>query len=228
MNRFFSRGATAGMVLAVVTFFFSCAPVNRYTVDMGYRPPEGSAPATVGAGSIPITIAGFTDARDTDEAMRIGTVVSPDGKTIPVLPKHLSPVDAVTDGIRKCLSAEGHSLSPETPAWDLRGDSIDKLWGAALLIGGSIDRLEVVCHKNNLKKTYRTEVKLTVVFADIKGARILRTMEAAATSSLVDIRFSEEILERQISEALSKAIRQVCGDGKTIRQVLEQMTKGRG
>ncbi|MBA7565301.1 hypothetical protein ES708_06977 [subsurface metagenome] len=52
-------------------------------------------------------------------------------------------------------------------------------------------------------------------------------MEAAATSSLVHVSFSEEILGQQISKTLSKAIEQVCGDGKTIPQILEQMARER-
>jgi len=227
MKRFFSLAVAAGMAVSVLTLFFSCAPVNLYTINMGYLPSEGSASGTGRAGSTPITVAGFTDARKVEDTMVIGAVVLSDGKTIPVLPKQVRPVDTVTDGIRKCLSAEGYSLSPENPAWNLQSNSIEKRWGT-ILIGGSIDRLEVVCHKDGIKKTYRTDVKLTIVFADVKSARILRTIEAAATSSLVHVSFSEEILGQQISKTLSKAIRQVCGDGKTIPQILEQMERERG
>jgi len=191
---------------------------------MGYLPSEGFAAATGRAGDTPITVAGFIDARKVEDTMVIGTVVLSDGKTIPILPKQLRPVETVTGGVRKCLSAEGYTLSTESPSWNLKSDSIDKGWGT-LLIGGSIERLEIVCHKGGIKKTYRTEVKLTIIFADVKNAKILRTMEAAATSSLAHVSFSEEILGQQISEALSKAIRQVCSDGKTIPQILEQMAK---
>ncbi len=227
MKRFFSPAVAAGMALLVLTLFFSCAPINLYTVNMGYLPSETSASGTGSAGTTRITVAGFTDARKVEDTMVIGTVVFSDGKTVPVLPKQVRPVDTVTDGIRKCLSAEGYSLSPENPAWNLQSDSIEKRWGT-VLIGGSIDRLEVVCNKDGIKKTYRTDVKLTIVFADVRGARIVRTMEAAATSSLVHVSFSEEILGEQISKTLSKAIRQVCGDGKTIPQILEQMAKKQG
>lgn len=225
MKRFFSLVTMAGAALSVLTLLFSCAPVTLYTINMDYLPPETSAPASGRAGNIPITVAAFIDTRAIDDTMRIGTVELSDGKTIPVLPKQLRPADTVTNGVRKCLSEEGYSLSPQRPAWDLKAGSIDQGLGPVLLIGGSIDRLEVVCLKGGIKKTYRTDVKLTIVFADAKGARILRTTEAAATSSLVHVTFSEEILGEQISTALSKAIRQVCSDGKTIPQVLEQMAQ---
>jgi len=220
MNRFFSRAVTA---LAVSMLLFSCAPVNLYTVTMQYLPPETAAPAAAKAASIPVTVAAFNDAREIDDTIRIGTVVLSDGKEVPILPKDRRPAETVTDAVRKCLSEEGYSPSPETPAWNLKIDSIDKLWGTAFLIGGTIDRLDVVCHKEGIKKTYRTDVKLTIVFADARGARILRTTEAAATSSLVHVSFSEEMLGQQISATLSKAIRQVCSDGKTIPEILERM-----
>lgn len=227
MKRFFSLVATAAAALSVLIFLFSCAPVTLYTVNMAYLPPETSVPATGRAGTIPITVASFIDTRAVDDTMRIGTVELSDGKTVPVIPKQLRPAETVTSGVRTCLSEEGYSLSPQRPAWDLKAGSIDRGLGPVLLIGGSIDRLEVVCLKGGIKKTYRTDVKLTIVFADVGNARILRTTEAAATSSLVHVTFSEEILGEQISTTLSKAIRQVCSDGKTIPQILEQMAQER-
>ena len=224
MKRFFSLVAVTGLALLIPALLFSCAPVNLYTINMRYTSPETPPTRTAGANSPPITIARFIDSRKVEDTLIIGTVVLPDGDTIPVLPKYSKPVDAVTDGIRKCLSAEGYSLSREIPAWNLESDSIEKSWGTAL-IGGSIDRLEVVCHKEGIKKTYRTDVKLTIVFADVHNARIVRTMEAAATSSLVHVRFSEEILEEQINKAFANAIEQICGNGKTMSEFLGHLAK---
>ena len=228
MNRFRLCAVAPGLVLLLTMLLFSCAPVNLYTISMKYLPQETPPSPTARSGNIPVTVAMFIDARAVADTIRIGTVTLPDGKAIPVTPKERRPADAVTDGVRQCLSEEGYSLSPESPAWNLRNDSIDKLWGTALLIGGSIDRLEIVCHKEGFKKTYRTDVKLTIVFADTRNARILRRTEAEASSSLAHVSFSEEMLGEQISKTLSKAIRQVCSDGKTIPQILEQMKRGGG
>jgi hypothetical protein len=223
----FPHAAAAGTALLVVLFVCSCAPVNLYTVNMGYLPPETAIPPTGEEENITITVAQFTDARDIDDTMRLGAVILSDGKKIPVLPKKRRPAETVTDSVKKCLSRKGYFISSESPAWDLQSKSIDKLWGTALLIGGTIDQLEVICHKDTVKKTYETNVKLSIVFADLYNAKILRSMEAAATSSLVHVTFSEEMLGEQISQTLSKAIRQVCGDGKTIPQIIEQMARER-
>lgn len=216
-----SLAVTVGMALTLLTVVFSCAPTNLYTITMSYLPSEASVPeARKGARSI--TVAGFTDARNIDDTMRLGTVIRSDGTSIPVLPKYRRAAEVVTDGIKMCISAQGYSLSPQSPSWDLKRDSIDAGWGN-LQIGGSIDRLEVVCRKDDIRKTYQTDVKLTVVFADVRNRRIIRTMEATATSSLTHIRFSEGLLGEQISTTLTQAIRQVCADGKTMGEMLEQV-----
>lgn len=228
MRPFFSRATRAGAALLIAMFACSCAPGNLYTIKMGYLPAETAIPMTGKEGNIAITVAQFTDVRDIDDTMRLGTVVLSDGKTIPILPKDRRPVETVTDSIKKCLSAQGYVLSPQNPAWNMQSESIDKLWGGEILIGGTIDRLDVICHKDGIKKTYQTDVHLTIVFADIPHARIVSTIEATATSSLVHVRFSEEMLGQQISETLSKAIRQVCEDGKTIPQLYDQIAREQG
>jgi len=118
---------------------------------MNYTPSEIAAAKADDMGNVQLTVARFIDSRNIKDKMIIGRVVSADGGTIPVLPKYLKPVDVVTFGIRDCLSAEGYSLSPEIPAWDLQSDSIEKRWGT-ILIGGTIDKLEVVCNKDGIRK----------------------------------------------------------------------------
>jgi len=216
-----SRVVTVGMALILFTVVFSCAPANLYTITMSYLPSETSVPE-IRKGDQSITVAGFIDGRHIDDTMLLGTVIHSNGTSIPVLPKYRRAAEVVTDGIKTCISAQGYSLSLQNPSWDLKRDSIDPGWGN-LLIGGSIDRLEVICRKDNIKKTYQTEVTLTIVFADVHGKRIIRTMEATATSSLTHIRFSEGLMGEQISETLTQAIRQVCADGKTIREMMEKV-----
>jgi len=228
MNRFRLCAVAPGLALLLTILLSSCAPVNLYTISMKYLPQDTPPSSSVRGGTIPVTVATFIDARDIADTIRIGTVTDSDGREIPVTPKERWPAEAVTSGVRQCLAEEGYSLSPESPAWDLRSDSIDKLWGTVLLIGGSIDRLEIVCHKEGFKKTYRTDVKLTMVFGDARKGTILRRTEAAAASSLEHVSFSEEMLGEQISKTLSKAIRQVCADGETIRRILEQLKREGG
>ncbi|MBW2630319.1 MAG: hypothetical protein JRC90_00910 [Deltaproteobacteria bacterium] len=217
MKRYFSL--ISGTGIAALILLTSCAPVNLYTIDMNYTPSETAAVRADDTGNVQLTVARFIDSRSIKDKMVIGRVVLPDGGTIPVLPKYLKPVDAVTAGIRECLSAAGYSLSPEIPVWDLRSDSIEKEWGA-VLIGGTIDKLEVVCHKDGIKKEYRADVKLTIVFADAHNARTFRKIEIETSPSLVHVRFSEKMLEEQINKALSDSIEQVFGNRETMQKII--------
>jgi hypothetical protein len=223
MKRYFSLTTRAGIAALILIFLFSCAPVNLYTINMRYTPSETAAARADGTGNVQFTVARFIDSRSIEDKMVIGRVVSPDGGTIPVLPKYLKPVDAVTAGIRECLSAAGYSLSTKIPAWDLRSDSIEKRWGT-VLIGGTIDKLEVVCHKDGIKKKYRANVKLTIVFADALNARIFHKMEIETSPSLVHVKFSEKILEEQINKALSDSIEQVFGNRETMQKILGELS----
>lgn len=211
----------AGMALILLTIVFSCAPVNLYTITMMYLPEEPPPPEAE-TRTHPVTVARFIDARNMDDTIRLGTVVRSDGSSVPVHPKYRRAVETVTDGIKACLSAQGYSLSLLTPSWDLNRDTIDTGWGN-LVIGGSIDRLAVICRTKGLKKTYETEVVLTCVFADVRNKRIIRTMETRATSSLTHVRFSEALLGEQISTTLSQAIRQVYGNEKEMKDILDRI-----
>ena len=222
MKRYFSLFTKTGITTLTLVLLFSCAPVNLYTINMHYRPSETAAAGADDNGNIQLTVARFIDARNIQDKMLIGRVVLPDGGTIPVLPKYSKPVDTVTAGIREYLSAAGHSLSPEIPIWDLSSDSIEKRWGP-ILIGGTIDKLEIVCHKDGVKKNYQADVKLTLVFADVRNARIFRKMEIETSPSLVHVRFSEKILEEQINKALSDSIEKVFGSRETMRNILGEM-----
>ena len=221
MKRYFSLITGAG--IAALILLSSCAPVSLYTINMRYTPPEATATRADDTKNIQFTVARFIDSRNIKDKMVIGRVVSSDGNTIPVLPKYLKPANAVTAGIRECLSAAGYSLSPEIPVWDLRSDSIEKNWGT-VLIGGTIDKLEVVCRKDGIKKNYRTDVKLAIVFANARNAHIFRKMEIETSPSLVHVRFSEKMLEEQINKALSDSIEQVFGNRETMRKILGEAT----
>jgi len=241
MKRYFSLITRAGIAALILIFLFSCAPVNLYTINMSYTPSETAAARVDGTENVQLTVTRFIDSRSIKDKMLIGRVVSPDGGTIPVLPKYLKPVDAVTAGIRECLSAAGYSLSPEIPVWNLRSDSIFKKMPpklrkdfkkalveyqrAMVLIGGTIDKLEIVCHKDGIKKKYRANVKLTIVFADALNARIFHKMEIETRPSLVHVRFSEKILEEQINKALSDSIEQVFGNRETMQKILGETAR---
>jgi len=220
MKQYFSLIAKAGFIPLLL--ILSCTSATLYTINMNYTPSETVSTGSDGMENIRFTVAEFIDSRNMEDRMMIGSVVSGDGAITPVTPKHLKPVDAVTSGVRKCLSAAGYSLSPEIPVWNPGNNSIGAQPGD-ILIGGTIDTLEVLCRKDVIKKHYQANVKLSIVFADVRTSRIFHKIETEASPSLVHIQFSEEILEEQINKALSASIEQVFGDKEKMRKIVKEI-----
>lgn len=210
--------------LCIVSSFFSCSSVSLYTLNVKYTPPESAVTKVDACKYSILTVAMFNDLRTVEDKALIGNVVFSDGSKIPILPKYLKPVDAVTFGIREYLSVAGYTVSSESPAWDLQDNTINKEWGT-VLVGGTIDRFEVTCYKEGIKKRYQTKVKLTVVFADVKKSRVFYTIKVETNPSLIHVRFSEEMLEKQINEALSDAIERVFGNKETMQEIREKIEK---
>ncbi|NQU03270.1 MAG: hypothetical protein HQ589_03890 [Syntrophaceae bacterium] len=218
-------GGSAGIIklvsfVFVAIFFMSCAPVTLYTIDLRYSQASTSVPRVTEKGDkFRVTVARFNDMRNVEDKLVIGSVVKPDGKKIPVLPKYTKPVDAILKGMQAYLEDSGYNVSSETPQWDLKKESIDKEWGD-VLIGGSIDDLEVVCLKGSLVKKYNTKVKFTVYFADVKGGKIFYKITVETKPSLEHVRFSEEMLAKQINGGLTEAIEKVF-EGREIYQKIQ-------
>jgi len=202
----------AGLALCLL-LLAGCSPA-LYSVDMKYVPSR-VMPRTEGTGEIiTVTVAAFEDRRKIDDKMIIGWVVKSDGERIPVLPKFVKPSVAVTSPLKDFLARAGYRISPESPVWDLKEESIRKEWGS-ILIGGSIDELEVICRDSLTVKKYSAKVKITVVFADAQKGKIFYTVTSGSDVSLEHVLFSEERLEEQINAALSDAIEKIF-EGKEI------------
>lgn len=207
-------------ILFVVLCIMSCAPVSLYTIDLRYSPATTSASqVTEKSKEFRVTVARFNDARNVEDKLVVGTVVNPDGKKIPVLPKYTKPVDVLLKGIQAYLENRGYDVSSETPEWDLTKESIDKRWGD-VLIGGTIDDLEVVCLKGTLVKKYSTKVKLTVFFADVKRQKMFYKIAVETKPSLEHVRFSEEVLAKQINGGLTEAIEKIF-EGRDIYEKIQ-------
>ncbi len=222
-------GDSAGIIklvslLFIALFFMSCAPVSLYTIDVRYSPAATSVPQVTEKGKkFMVTVARFNDVRNVEDKLVIGKVVKPDGKKIPVLPKYTKPVDAVLKGMQAYLEDIGYDVSSETPDWDLKKDSIDKKWGE-VLIGGTIDEFEVVCLKGTPVKKYNTKVKFTVYFADVKRQKIFYKIAVETKPSLEHVRFSEEMLAKQINGGLTEAIENIF-EGREIYEKIQSALK---
>jgi hypothetical protein len=224
MKRLHSRIVSGYQIWCVVfaaTLLVGCAP-GMYSVDMKYVPARSSPKAKGVTQPTALTVAAFQDVRKIKDNMMIGRVIKSNGKQIPVLPKFVTPSKAVTEPIKGFLRQAGYRVATASPVWDLQESSINQGWGP-ILVGGSIDDLDIVCQES-LTMKYTAKVKLTVYFADTLKGKIFHTVTTDSSASFEHVLFSEERLEKQINAALSDAIEKMF-EGRDIRDIINEGTK---
>ena len=200
-----------------------CAPTKLYNVNMRYVPTKTIEPALTDGRKYSLTVAAFIDRRKIDDTILIGRVIRPDGTPIPVLPRYVKPTDAVASALRDLLFQAGYAVSPDRPDWDLTEASILPAWGT-LLVGGTIDELDVTCVEQLTMKRYSAKARITLQFADVQNKRIFYRITSESSSSLDHIVFSEERLEDQINGVLSDALEKALAGPETGRRIREALT----
>jgi hypothetical protein len=206
----------------VATLLAGCTP-TLYSVDMKYVPTMTFPKAQEVTPPIVLTVAAFQDMRKVADNIVIGRVIKANGEEIRVLPRFVRPSQAVTNPIKDFFGRAGYRVAAESPAWDLQEASINKGWGP-ILVGGSIDDLDVVCRESLTVKKYMAKVKLTIYFADTLRGKIFHTLTTDSSASLDHVLFSEERLEQQINTALSGAIEKMF-EGRDITNIIQQGVK---
>ena len=157
-----------------------------------------------------------------DDTLLIGRVIRSDGTPIPILPQYVKAKDAVTAALRELLFKTGYKVSPDKPAWDLSENAIRSEWGT-LLIGGTIDELDVTCVESFTMKRYTAKARLSFSFADVQRKRIFYRVTSESSSSLTHAFLSEQRLENEINAVLSSALEKVIEDGETGRRIREAL-----
>ena len=213
-----------GFVIAVLAFvlIWGCAPA-LYSVDMKYVPTKPMPEPKGQEKKIKITVAAFEDLRKVSDTMLIGRVIKPDRQNIPVLPKFVRPPVAVASALKDVFRKAGYQVAADTPRWNLKEESIRKEW-SPILIGGSIDELEVICEDKVTIKKYRAMAKITVILANTQTSKIFYKVSAKSSVSLEHILFSEERLEEQINTALSDAIEKIFEGNEITAKILDTAT----
>jgi hypothetical protein len=186
-------------------------PTRTFPTVQGMTPP------------IALTVAAFQDMRKIADNIVIGRVIKPNGEQILVLPKFVNPSQAVTKPIKEFFQRVGYRVATESPAWDLQESSINKGWGP-ILVGGSIDDLEIVCRNSLTLTKYTAKVKLTLTFANTAKGKIFHTLTTDSSTSLEHVLFSEEKMEQQINAALSGAIEKLF-EGRDINAIIKEGAK---
>ena len=90
-----------------------------------------------------------------------------------------------------------------------------------MLIGGSIDEMEIQCRKGYLTNTYASNLKVTVFFADMASGKIMHRTQVESKYSREHLLFSENILAEQADIVLADAIEKLFED-KIVAQKLKE------
>jgi hypothetical protein len=122
------------------------------------------------------------------------------------------------------LKKVGYKIAEKTVQWNLKEETIPKGKGK-LIIGGSIEEMEVTCWRGVFSHNYKTNLKLTVIFADAAKGKILYKRNVEGSSSRDDVSFSEAELGGQLSAALGDAIEKVFEDKAAAEKIKETITQ---
>lgn len=201
---------------------------SLYSVNMNYDAEKANIPAYLKndakGSNAAITIAEFVDTRKVDDPTVIGSVIEKDGMKILVLPKYTKPPQAVTTGIKRYLAKAGYKIAGGSVRWDLKEETMPKVNGK-LIIGGSIDGLEITCRKGFPTDSYNARMKLSLILADPSKGKILYRSSVESDASLEHVSFSEARLEEQINIAMGDAIEKIFEDRKLAQMIKEVMAE---
>ncbi len=208
---------------------WGCAAPSIYTINMSYDAEHAATPSYLkpdqkALQSI-IAVAEFSDVRKVDDPLVMGRVVEKNGMKVLVLPKHAKPTQAAAQGIRNYLRRVGYNVSGVVNRWDLQESTIPQIANSKILIGGSIDEMEITCRRAFPTNAYTTKMRLTVYVADVVHKKILHKATVEATTSLEHVSFSEDRMGSQAGVALGDAIEKIFEKrelAQKIREVLGQ------
>ncbi|MEN6488001.1 MAG: hypothetical protein ABFD66_03825 [Smithella sp.] len=198
---------------------------SLYSVNMNYEAFGVNIPAYLKNDNknlnAAITVAEFTDVRKIDDPTVIGHVVESDGMKVLVVPKYAKPTQAVTTGIKRYLAKAGYKIYNDAGKWNAK-EATPKT-ESKLVVGGSIDKLEVTCRKGFPTDSYNAVVKLTLVLTDPVKGNMLYRGSVESNTSLEHVSFSETRMEEQLNIALGDAIEKIFEDKKLAQKIKEAL-----
>ena len=118
------------------------------------------------------------------------------------------------------MKKAGYKVADKIVQWDLKEGTMPKGSGK-VIIGGSIEELDVTCWTGVFSNAYKANIKLNLVVADLAKGKILYKSNVAITYSKDDVSFSEGQLGHEASIALGDAIGKVF-EGKSVAQKIKE------
>ncbi|HUN54716.1 MAG TPA: hypothetical protein VMU29_06115 [Smithella sp.] len=218
------NGMWIGAALLFIFSLSGCVAQNLYSINMYYDADKAAPPAylktDVKTSDAVISVAEFTDTRQIDDKLVIGRVVEKNDMKALVFPKNIKTTKVVSNGIKQYLRKAGYKVADKIEQWDMKEDTIPQGAGK-VLIGGHIEDLEITCRRGFPSNSYRANIKLSVVIADVAKGKILYEGKVASSHSQEYFWFSEEHLGDQASFVLGDAIEQLFED-KVLAQKLKE------
>jgi hypothetical protein len=226
-NRWFLLIITVFGLIIYGLSLSGCAPAKLYSVNMSYDAEQAAIPAYLKADKASnaiISIAEFTDTRRIDDRLVVGRVEEKDGMKILVVPKYTKATKAISSGIKEYLRKAGYKVANKIEQWDLKEETMPREDGK-ILIGGNIDEMEINCRRGYLTNAYTTNMKLTIIFADMAKGHIIYARKVEATLSQEHFLFSEERLGDYASDVLGEAIKNVFEDKAVAQKIKEAIAQ---
>ncbi|MGB5218052.1 MAG: hypothetical protein WBN66_07110 [Smithella sp.] len=199
---------------------------NLYSINLYYDGTKAVIPGYLqssgkSAGA-DMAVAEFTDMRQIDDRLVIGHVVKANGSKYPVFPKDIPVTKSIAHGIKNYLKKAGYNVGDKLEQWNVKEESIPR-GDTRVLIGGSIDEMEIQCRKGYLTNTYAGDLKLTVFFADMASGKILHRTQVESKYSREHLLFSENILAEQADIVLADAIEKLFEDKVVAKKLKEAL-----
>ena len=216
----------AGLVMIVfVCGILGCVANSLYSVNLRYDAGSAIIPSYLTADQKvqgkTISVAEFTDTRQMEDRLVIGRVVERDGMKTLVLPKYTKPAQALAQGIKEYLGKAGYKVTAKIEKWDLKEENMPRI-NSRILVGGNIEEMEITCRRGFPTNSYKTTIKLTIIFADLSTSKVIYKRTVESVSSQEHVSFSEERLGDQASITLGDAIEKVFEE-KVVAQKIKEL-----
>jgi len=221
------RCYVAELVLIVcVCSIFGCIANSLYSVNLRYDAVSAVIPSYLitdqKVQGKTISVAEFTDTRQMEDRLVIGRVVERDGMKTLVLPKYTKPTQAMAQGIKEYLGKAGYKVTAKIAKWDLQEENLPKI-NSRILVGGNIEGMEITCRRGFPTNSYKTTIKLNIIFADLVTGKIIYKSTVESVSSQEHVSFSEERLGDRANIALGDSIEKVFEEKALAQKIKEIM-----
>ncbi len=205
-----------------------CAASRVYSINMYYDAERFDIPGFAKAGRVGsgarIAVAEFNDLRKMDDKLAVGWVVERDGIKTLVFPRNVQAARAVAIGISQYLRKAGYQVLPKIEQWNVSEETLPDTDGK-ILIGGSIEKLDVFCRKGFPTHSYSAHIRLTVVVADMTTGKVWYKRRIESRYAQEHVAFSENILGEQASLALTETIEKIFEDRAVMQKIKQTLEK---